>query len=29
MVDEVLEALMHHQDDEFTPGSDRHPDPTL
>lgn len=29
MVDEVLEALMHHQDEEFTPGSDRYPDPTL
>ena len=29
MVDEVLETLVHHQDEESTPGSDRHPDPTV
>jgi CRP-like cAMP-binding protein len=29
MVDEVLESLMHHQDDEVLPGSDRYPDVTL
>jgi CRP-like cAMP-binding protein len=26
MVDEVLESLLHQQDDGFTPGSDRYPD---
>lgn len=29
MVDEVLVTLMHQQDEQFAPGSDRHPDPTL
>ena len=29
MVDEVLENLVHHQDAETSPGSDRHPDPTV
>lgn len=29
MVDEVLETLVHHQGEESTPGSDRHPDPTV
>ena len=29
MVDEVLEALVHHQGDEHSPGSDRDPDPTV
>ena len=29
MVDEVLESLMHHQDDEVLPGSDRYPDVKL
>jgi len=29
MVDEVLETLVHHQGVESTPGSDRHPDPTV
>ena len=29
MVDEVLEALVHHQGDEHAPGSDRDPDPTV
>ena len=29
MVDEVLEALAHQQDEEFTPGSDRDPDPII
>ena len=29
MVDEVLEALVHQQDEEFSPGSDRNPDPTI
>jgi len=29
MVDEVLEALVNQQDDDFTPGSDRDPDPTM
>lgn len=29
MVDEVLESLMHHQDDEVIPGSDRYPDVKL
>ena len=29
MVDEVLETLLHQQDEEFLPGSDRHPDPTI
>lgn len=29
MVDEVLEALVHHQGEESTPGSDRYPDPTV
>ena len=29
MVDEVLEALVHHQGTESTPGSDRCPDPTV
>ncbi|MCP5363627.1 MAG: Crp/Fnr family transcriptional regulator [Hyphomicrobiales bacterium] len=29
MVDEVLETLLHVQDEEFLPGSDRHPDPTI
>ena len=27
MVDEVLETLLHHQNEEFSPGSDRCPDP--
>lgn len=29
MVGEVLESLIHHQDEEFTPGSDRQPDPRM
>lgn len=29
MVDDVLEALVHHQEPESEPGSDRHPDPTV
>lgn len=29
MVDEVLESLVHHQDEESEPGSDRYPDPTV
>ena len=29
MVDEVLEALVHHQAEEHSPGSDRDPDPTV
>jgi CRP-like cAMP-binding protein len=29
MVDEVLESLLHQQDEEFLPGSERHPDPKL
>jgi CRP-like cAMP-binding protein len=29
MVGEVLESLIHHQDAEFTPGSDRQPDPRM
>jgi len=29
MVDEVLETLVHHQSAPSTPGSDRHPDPTV
>jgi len=29
MVDEVLEALVHHQGVESEPGSDRHPDPKV
>jgi len=29
MVDEVLEALVHQQDEEFSPGSERDPDPTI
>jgi hypothetical protein len=29
MVDEVLASLMHHQDDEVIPGSDRYPDVKL
>ncbi|MGH8659564.1 MAG: cyclic nucleotide-binding domain-containing protein [Gammaproteobacteria bacterium] len=29
MVDEVLESLLHHQEAEASPGSDRYPDPTL
>ncbi len=29
MVDEVLEALVHDQDEPFDPGSDRDPDTTL
>lgn len=29
MVDEVLETLVHHQAAPSTPGSDRHPDPTV
>jgi CRP-like cAMP-binding protein len=29
LVDEVLETLVHHQGAESTPGSDRHPDPTV
>jgi hypothetical protein len=29
MVDEVLEALVNQQNDEFSPGSDRDPDPTI
>jgi CRP/FNR family cyclic AMP-dependent transcriptional regulator len=29
MVDEVLETLLHQQDEAFVPGSDRHPDPTI
>jgi CRP-like cAMP-binding protein len=29
MVGEILESLMHHQEAEFTPGSDRQPDPRM
>ena len=29
MVDAVLETLIHQQDEECTPGSDRDPDPTI
>jgi hypothetical protein len=29
MVDEVLEALVHQQNEEFSPGSDRDPGPTI
>lgn len=29
MVGEVLESLMHHQDEDFSPGSDRQPDPRM
>ena len=29
MVGEVLESLMHQQDEEFIPGSDRQPDPRM
>lgn len=29
MVDAVLETLVHHQDEEHSPGSDRDPDPTV
>ena len=29
MVGEVLESLMHQQDETFTPGSDREPDPRI
>ncbi|MFO1152887.1 MAG: cyclic nucleotide-binding domain-containing protein [Rhodospirillales bacterium] len=29
LVDEVLESLMHQQDEEFLPGSIRHPDPKI
>jgi CRP-like cAMP-binding protein len=29
MVGEVLESLMHHQEAEFTPGSERQPDPRM
>lgn len=29
MVDEVLETLIHHQEEEHAPGSDRDPDPTV
>jgi CRP-like cAMP-binding protein len=29
IVDVVLEALAHHQDEEHSPGSDRDPDPTV
>lgn len=29
MVDEVLEALVHQQNEEFNPGSDRDPDPMM
>ena len=29
MVDEVLENLVHHQEGETSPGSDRYPDPTV
>jgi CRP-like cAMP-binding protein len=29
LVDEVLESLVHHQEPETEPGSDRHPDPTV
>jgi CRP-like cAMP-binding protein len=29
MVGEVLESLIHHQEAEFTPGSDRQPDPRM
>lgn len=29
MVDEVLESLIHHQDADSEPGSDRYPDPTV
>jgi CRP-like cAMP-binding protein len=29
IVDEVLEGLVHHQEPEATPGSDRYPDPTV
>lgn len=29
MVHKVLSSLMHHHDEPFEPGSDRHPDPTL
>lgn len=29
MVDEVLETLVHHQEEEHSPGSDRDPDPTV
>jgi len=29
MVDEVLETLVHHQDGDHSPGSDRDPDPTV
>lgn len=29
MVGEVLDALIHQQEDDFTPGSDREPDPRM
>jgi CRP-like cAMP-binding protein len=29
MVGEVLDALIHNQQDDFTPGSDREPDPRM
>lgn len=29
LLDEVLETLMHHQDEAFNPGSDRYPDTKL
>jgi CRP/FNR family cyclic AMP-dependent transcriptional regulator len=29
LVDEVLEALVHHQEPQAEPGSDRYPDPTV
>jgi CRP/FNR family transcriptional regulator, cyclic AMP receptor protein len=29
LVDEVLESLIHHQEPQAEPGSDRHPDPTV
>ena len=29
LVDEVLESLVHHQEPQAEPGSDRHPDPTV
>jgi CRP/FNR family transcriptional regulator, cyclic AMP receptor protein len=29
MVGEVLDALIHQQDEDFTPGSDREPDPRM
>ena len=29
LVDEVLESLVHHQEPQAEPGSDRHPDPSV